>query len=356
MRKIAFDIGIIGLGDIAYTHLKAWHKVNGVHVTAVCDTNEHIAKEKARAWNIPAYYTDVGEMLEQEALSAVDICTPPQTHCRLITQALESACHVVVEKPLAMTTEETKIIISAQEKSGRQLGIIHSSLFDPALLKAVPMIRRGELGKIISADIAITATQNDFMLSDKNHWCHSLPGGRFGEVLAHPIYMLQAILSRIEVKSVHAVKVGNYPWVPFDELWVNLEADKSSGSIYVSFNSVRANWSINVYGTRGIITINLTDGGVIILKQRPAMRVQRVIDNLKQVYQLLISMAQCATFRVLRHRSQHELCFQAFVDHVLNNKEAAVTLQEAYNSVETLEQICRAIEALKDDGDHPSQK
>lgn len=352
MRETAFDIGIIGLGDIAYTHLKAWRKVNGVHVTAVCDTNEHIAKEKARAWNIPAYYTDVGEMFGKEELSAVDICTPPQTHHRLIIQALESGCHVIAEKPLAMNIEETKTIISAQKKSGRQVGIIHTSLFDPAMIKAISMIRKGEMGKIINVDIAITATQNDYMLSDKNHWCHSLYGGRFGEALPHPIYMLQAILGRIEVKSVHAIKTGNYSWVPFDDVWVDLEAENSRGSIYMSFNAARANWSINVYGTRGIMTINLTDGGVIILKQRPAMRIHQGIDNLKQVYQLLVSMAQCATFRVLQHRSQHELCFQSFFDQVAKNKEAMVTLQEAYDNIEILEQICRAIEILKDNKRH----
>jgi len=56
----------------------------------------------------------------------------------------------------------------------------------------------------------------------------------------------------MKLKLVSAKKTGSYPWVPFDELWVELEANKSSGWIYASFNSVGAGAFIAVYGTQGI--------------------------------------------------------------------------------------------------------
>ena len=61
-------------------------------------------------------------------------------------------------------------------------------------------------------------------------------------------------IGEMKLKSVSAKKIGSYPWVPFDELWVELEANKSSGCIYASFNSVRGSAFIAVCGTEGITT------------------------------------------------------------------------------------------------------
>ncbi len=349
MSKVTVDVGIIGLGEIARLHLRTWCKIERVQIVAVCDSRREIARETAKEWNIPAYYTDLGEMLRSRTLSVVDICTPPQTHCALILPALKSACHVIVEKPLAMTTEEVKKIISAQKESKAKLGIIHNNLFRPVMVKALSLIKGEELGKITNVDLRFATTPNDPLLSNKNHWCHSLPGGRFGELLAHPIYILQAVLGQMKVKAVHAIKVGSYPWVPFDELWVNLEGDKSYGSIYASFNSMREAWSMDVYGTRGILKLSLDNGTLILLKRRPITRLNRALDNLQQAYQLLFSTAQNGV-SLLRGKwlTGHEVCLQAFIDSVLNDKAPLVTLQEAYDSVETLEQICRQLELYTD--------
>lgn len=344
MSKATVDVGIVGLGEVARMHLKTWRKIESACMVAVCDSREQTAKETANKWNIPAYYTDFSEMLRRQTPSVVDICTPPQTHCALIVQALKSGCHVIVEKPLAMTTEEVKKIISTQKESKTKLGVIHNNLFRPVMVKALSLIQRGELGKIINVDLRFVAPPNDPMLSNKNHWCHSLPGGRFGEFLAHPIYILQAILGQMKVKSVHAMKVGSYPWVPFDELWVNLEGDKGYGSIYASFNSVRDAWSVDVYGTRGILKLSLDNETLVLLKRNPITRLSRALDILQQAYQLLFSTAQNGVSLLFGNwQMGHEVCLQAFLDSVLNDKAPLVTLQEAYDSVETLEKICKQI-------------
>ena len=117
MNKAPISIAIVGLGDAARQHLRAWRKLNNIIIAAVCDSNKLKAEETARAWGVAAYSDDLGEILRKQSLSVVDICTPPLTHCSLIRQALEVGCHVIVEKPLTMTSDEAKMIMSAQRGS-----------------------------------------------------------------------------------------------------------------------------------------------------------------------------------------------------------------------------------------------
>lgn len=343
MNKITVDVGVVGLGEAGRLHLRTWRKIERAHIVAVCDSCEQVAKEVAKEWSVPAYYAELGEMVRRQTLSVIDICTPPQTHCALTVQALKSGCHVIVEKPLAMTTEQAKRIISAQEESKTKLGIIHNNLFNPVMVKALSLIRGGELGEIINADVRFDVWANSDALSNKDHWCHSLPGGCFGETLTHPIYILQAILGKVKVKSVHTMKVGSYPWLRFDELWVNLEGNKTYGSIYVSYNAVRDAWSVDVHGRRGILKLGLNNGTLVLLKRRPITKLNRALDNLSQAYGLLFSTAQTAV-SLLRGKWHHELCLQACIDSVLNDTAPLVTVQEAYDTVETLEHICRQID------------
>ena len=120
---------------------------------------------------------------------------------------------------------------------------------------------------------------DDPMFANKNHWCHSLPAGRLGEMLAHPIYIMQAILGQLKVRSVQAMTLGSYPWVRFDELRVSLDANKGSASIYASFNSFRADVLIDIYGTQGMLQIDLDSDTLVQLKSGTELRIRAFIDS-----------------------------------------------------------------------------
>lgn len=346
MNKAAMNLAIVGLGEVAQGHLKVWRKINNIRVAAVCDSNKSRAEKTARAWGISAYSDDLGEILQGQPISMVDICTPPQAHCSLILQALEAGCHVIVEKPLTMTTDEAKTIISRQKGSQAKVTVIHNFLYVPVMRKAMSLIKEGKLGEVFGVEIKMLNTPDDPMFANKDHWCHSLPGGRFGEMLAHPIYIIQAILGQLKVNSVQAMKLGSYPWVSFDELRVNLEAGKGSASIYASFNSSRAEVIIDIYGTQGIFKIDQMSDTLVQLKYRPPAIFSKGMDSLRQAYQLAFSTARGGVTKLSgRWIGGHEFCLRAFADSVLNDKEPIVTLNQAYDTVELLEQICQEIES-----------
>lgn len=345
--KEALKVGIVGCGEIAQEHLKFWSKLDRVSVAAVCDANESRAKRIAKVWHTPAYYGDVGEMLNKESISIVDICTPPMAHCPIILQAFDAGCHVIAEKPLTMTTEEAKTIISRHKGSQTKITVIHNWLYVPVMTRALSLIKRGRLGEVISVEIKALSTPNDPMLRNKGHWCHSLPGGRFGEMLAHPIYLMQAILGPLKVQSLQTMKLGGYSWVSCDELRVVLEANKGSASLYASFNSSRDDVLIDIYSTQGILKIDLVSDTLVQLKYRHLAIFSKGRDSLQQAYQLAFSTARGALSKLSgRWLSGTELCLRAFIDSVLNGKEPLVSLEEAYDTVELLEQICEELTQL----------
>jgi len=195
MREI--NVAIVGCGFVANDHLRAWKKVREARVISVCDLNETIAKNTAELWKIPHYYTSFSELIKYSNLNLVDICTPPQTHASLAVQAMEAGFHVLLEKPMTMTVEDAEKIVRCQKTTGMKVGVIHNWLFEPPVLKASAVLKKGLLGEVVSVEIEVLHTKDDPMATNEHHWSHNLLGGRFSEMLAHPIYLIRHFLGKL---------------------------------------------------------------------------------------------------------------------------------------------------------------
>jgi len=343
------NIALIGCGYVSEQHLRAWHKIDGVRVIAVCDLNKQLAKKAATTWNIHYYYTDLTEMLHRHSVSILDICTPVQTHMPLAIQAMEFGCHVLIEKPMTLTLKEADEIMLCQRACGLKVGVIHNWLFDPLVQKALNIVRNGHLGQILGVDIQYLSTKEDRMLTTRNHWSHMIPGGIFGDALPHPIYLLQAFLGRMAVKGVFATKVGDYPSIPFDELHAILSAGNLFGTIYISFNWPRHAIYMTIHGSDSTLTLELFNKAFIIEKSSHPTGFNRAIGNSRLAYQLLRSTAQAVFnyFISRKWRESHEACIRLFAESVLKDKEPPVSLEKAYDVVRLSDIICQGIEKLR---------
>ena len=82
-------------------------------------------------------------MLEAERLDVVDICSPPRTHADIAIRSLKAGAHALIEKPMAINTEECDRIIAAAKENGRKICVAHSDLFYPSFLKARELVKAG---------------------------------------------------------------------------------------------------------------------------------------------------------------------------------------------------------------------
>jgi predicted dehydrogenase len=114
-------VGIVGFGWVARAHLEALKGVEGASVAAICDLKPYDEQELEREFGIPLKaYQDYAEMLGDSSIDAISICTPHPFHPQQAIAAAEAGKHLIIEKPLALTFEDSKAIVDAVARAGVQ--------------------------------------------------------------------------------------------------------------------------------------------------------------------------------------------------------------------------------------------
>jgi predicted dehydrogenase len=340
------NLAVVGCGAVANEHLRVLKYLDAVDAIAVCDIDEKAATRAANEWRIDRCYTDFSKMLDHEKLSIVSILTPPQYHAALAIEAIEHHVNVLVEKPLTMSTSEAESVLNSLMRNPVKLTVNYNWLMTRAMRQAISQVNTQVIGDPLGTDIKLLHTKNDPMASDEKHWCHRLIGGRFGELLAHPVYLLQAILgNNLNVMKVLPEKRGSLRWMPYDELYVTLRSNTGVGQIYVSFNAPRPGIFIDIYGTRRILRVDLLNQNLISLGHRTVNKIDSAMDSLTVSGKLLFSTIGNTLEYFYRERGQNALqsTYRSLVDSILNDSEPAVTPQTAYHTVRIVEEICRGI-------------
>jgi predicted dehydrogenase len=139
------SVGLAGAGWPTWQHIKGFRKIDGVEVSALCDTNAQRLAEIAAEYEIPHTYTSFDEMLAKEPLQAVSVCTPNYLHESMTVKALEHGLHVLCEKPMATTSAEARTMADAAKRSGKILMIAHMMRFHPNAMLLNKMLDQGEL-------------------------------------------------------------------------------------------------------------------------------------------------------------------------------------------------------------------
>lgn len=144
MKK--FRVGVIGIGFIGAVHIEQLRRLGNVEVVAL--TNKDNAEQKAKELFVNKGYSDYKEMIDNENLDAIHICTPNNTHYEMAMYAMERGVHVVCEKPMTTTVDEAnKLVAKAKEKN-----VVHAMNFNcrfyPMAYQIKQMIQNNDIGRI----------------------------------------------------------------------------------------------------------------------------------------------------------------------------------------------------------------
>ena len=147
-RKLRF--GIIGTGWIAEAHVEELKRMPDVEIVAGADLIPGKAERFFKHYGVEGVhlYPDHKSMIDNEKLDAVCVCTYNMTHKECTVYALEHGLHVMLEKPMCVTTEEALEIIAAEKKSGKILSIGFQPRMDANMQKIKEIVQSGELGKV----------------------------------------------------------------------------------------------------------------------------------------------------------------------------------------------------------------
>ena len=155
MNKI--KIAVAGLGRIGKIHLNnLCRNFSEIKVVAVMDLMDN-SKETADEYNIPLFLKNFDSLLSIPELDAVVICSPTDTHADYVVKAARAGKHIFCEKPLDLSLEKVKEVLTIVEESKVKLMLGFNRRFDPEFRKIRELVINGTIGdpqilKITSRD------------------------------------------------------------------------------------------------------------------------------------------------------------------------------------------------------------
>ena len=145
-----FKIGIIGTGWIAGAHIESYLQMEDCEIVAAADLIPGKAEKFMKKYGVTGvnFYPSHKEMLDNEELDAVSVCTYNMTHAECTIYALNKGVNVLLEKPMCVTTEEAVEIMKAEKASGKLLSIGFQPRGDENMKMIKKIVQSGELGDI----------------------------------------------------------------------------------------------------------------------------------------------------------------------------------------------------------------
>lgn len=144
MKKLG--MGLVGPGFIAAHHIDAVRRLGDVEVVGLAGSSPESAKKRARKLGVGRAYASYRELLADPAVQVVHNTTPNHLHREVSLAALRAGKHVVSDKPLAASVQESRELYEA----AREAGVAHVVTFNyrghPLVQQARAMIAKGRLG------------------------------------------------------------------------------------------------------------------------------------------------------------------------------------------------------------------
>lgn len=329
-RKIGYCI--VGLGRISMEHfMPAVKNSSKSRVTAVVSGHRDKAGRMAAEYGIPVgsiyNYENYDEIAKNPAIDAVYIALPNSMHAEYTIRAAKAGKHVLCEKPMATSVEQSRAMIQACEGAGKKLMIAYRCQYEPAHLRAVELIRAGKLGSIQSIESAF-----GFPIAPKE-WRldRKLSGG--GPLVDVGIYCLNA--SRYltgeeptEVNGFSSVVDHDGRFVEVEETltWSMKFPGGALASCTCTYGSPMSGY-FRVRGSRGTITME------------PAFNYDKLllVGQWEREEPLELAPDEPDPMQFLREAD-------SMADCVLENKEPKTSGQEGLRDMEIIAKIYRSCE------------
>jgi predicted dehydrogenase len=266
MQKI--DVAIIGSGFMGAAHIDALRRVPGVNVAAISSIDRPRAEELAEHFAIPNVYDNWEDILGNPDITAVHNCTPNDLHFEVNRALLQAGKHVLSEKPLTLTSEQSRELVSLARERGLVTAINFNYRGYPLIQHAHGMVSRGELGDLYLVhghylqDWLLLETDYNWRLESKisgasravadigSHWFDLLQfvtGAKIKRVFAH-LYTVHPTRKKpkFEVETYKGKEIGTLQ--DFDEVEIDTE---DGGFILIEFDS----------GLRGNLVVSQVSAG-----------------------------------------------------------------------------------------------
>lgn len=324
MSKI--KVAVIGCGSIAiHRHIPEYANNAHVELVAFCDPVVERAQAMADKYGGQAY-ADYKEMLAGKDIDAVSVCTPNALHAPISIAAAEAGCHVLCEKPMAVSTAEGEAMIKAAKDNGVLLMIGHNQRYMAPHVKAKEILQDGSLGRVISFRTAFGhGGPEGWSVDGKESWFFRKEDafvGAMGDLGVHKSDLIRWLLDDEVVEVSAFVENLDKGYSTVDDNAVCLLRMKSGaiGTLTASWTYYKGEDNSTVlYCENGVIKIGTDDYAQVIVERRDReterINAGEIATNEKQVGSGVIDK---------------------FVDAIVNGKPSPVPGEEGLKSLNVI--------------------
>ncbi|MDR6549004.1 Gfo/Idh/MocA family oxidoreductase [Paenibacillus qinlingensis] len=258
-------IGIIGTGFSAKAHIEAIRRIPYLHVIAVAGSSLEKAQQIASEYGIPKAYGNESELIQDNEVMAIHNCTPNYMHYAINREVLLAGKHILSEKPLGMSSEQTEELAQLAKDYKGVNGVAFNYRHYPLIAEIKHQLRMSAYGKVnlvyggFLQDWLLHQTDYNWRLEPKyngasraiadigSHWCDTVQyvlGKKIVRVFAdlkvvHPI-------RRKSIEKAYTGAIGSEP--VYEEIPMETE---DYGSVLVHFED----------GIQGVFTISQVSAG-----------------------------------------------------------------------------------------------
>lgn len=235
--------GVIGCGNIGNVHAGILTEIKGVDLCAFTD----IRRERAEGYSARytkgkgAVYCSLEEMLENERLDVLHICTPHFCHVSLAEKALKRGINVLMEKPPAINREQFAKLKETQKKSAGRLGICFQNRYNETVKKVSELLEEGDLGRILGGRAFVT-WHRDAPYYTESGWRGRLETEGGGVLINQSIHTLDLLLQWLGKPETVEASMCNHHLKGITEVEDTLEA-------YMTFSKGMNPVSASFYAT-----------------------------------------------------------------------------------------------------------
>lgn len=261
--------GIIGCGKVADAHASAYEKLENSKFCAVCDVSKERAESFAAKYGVKAY-TSISEMIKNEGLGIVSVCTPHPFHAKTAVEAADNGCCVLVEKPFAVKVSDCDQIIHAGQRNSVKIGTVFQRRFYEPCTRIKKAIEDGKIGKPIMGNVTMLGWR-DKHYYDSDPWRGTWEGEGGGVLPTQACHQLDLLLWYMDsdIDEVYGVwKNYNHPYIEVEDTAVAIIKFKNGALATITASNSQnpaLYGKVRIHGDNGATVGVQTDGGEMFI-------------------------------------------------------------------------------------------
>jgi predicted dehydrogenase len=274
MQDITGNIswGIIGCGDVCEVKSgPAFSKISNSKLVGVMRRDAEKAKDFALRHNVPKYYADVNDLINDPEINAVYIATPPSSHEQYTELALKAGKFVYVEKPVSIDAASVEKMIKLEKKYSGKVSVAHYRRALPLFKTIKQLIAKGSIGKIKLVLLkTLQPAVSKIITQTKDNWRINPEisgGGLFNDLSPHQLDIIYWLLGKpLQVDIQTANQGKNYNAPDFVSVQLAFANDIFFNGVW-NFNIAEAatDDSCEIIGDKGSIRFSFFRSGKIEL-------------------------------------------------------------------------------------------